>query len=175
MTKLKSLLLAALFTVGAAQAQPLVAPIGGDGVRPASASNPLPVTAVLTGTGAVTQSGTWSMQQSGTWTVQPGNTANTTAWLVQTPAVAQGSITNTATNIPSSSTAVTLSAASTHLMVTNNSETATLYVDLANGTATTGDFPIPPSSGACWDNLPAITTFKVIGSAADSTFGVVAY
>jgi hypothetical protein len=38
--------------------------------------------------GAVTQSGTWTVSgtvgatQSGTWTVQPGNTANTTAWLV---------------------------------------------------------------------------------------------
>jgi hypothetical protein len=34
--------------------------------------------------GAVTQSGSWSVAatQSGTWTVQPGNTANTTAWLV---------------------------------------------------------------------------------------------
>ena len=32
---------------------------------------------------AVTQSGTWNVGQTGTWTVQPGNTANTTPWLVQ--------------------------------------------------------------------------------------------
>lgn len=32
--------------------------------------------------GTVTVSGTVSATQSGTWTVQPGNTANTTAWLV---------------------------------------------------------------------------------------------
>lgn len=34
--------------------------------------------------GAVTQSGTWNVNasQSGTWTVQPGNTQNTTPWLV---------------------------------------------------------------------------------------------
>lgn len=31
---------------------------------------------------ASTQSGTWAVQESGIWTVQPGNTANTTAWLV---------------------------------------------------------------------------------------------
>ena len=41
------------------------------------------------GTVAATQSGTWTVSnttfaatESGTWTVQPGNTANTTAWLV---------------------------------------------------------------------------------------------
>jgi hypothetical protein len=33
-------------------------------------------------TGSVTISGTVAVTQSGTWTVQPGNTANTTAWLV---------------------------------------------------------------------------------------------
>ncbi len=58
-------------------------------VNHASAATPLPVTAVITGTvtvgaHAVTNAGTFAVQaaQSGTWTVQPGNTANTTAWLV---------------------------------------------------------------------------------------------
>jgi hypothetical protein len=37
---------------------------------------------VVDGTVAATQSGAWSVGQTGTWTVQPGNTANTTAWLV---------------------------------------------------------------------------------------------
>jgi len=72
-----------------------VAQIGGNSV-----SSTLPVS----GTVSATQSGTWTVQpgntanttawlvngtggtfpasQSGTWTVQPGNTANTTAWLV---------------------------------------------------------------------------------------------
>lgn len=44
----------------------------------------------VSGTVAATQSGTWNVgvtgtvaaTQSGTWTVQPGNTANTTPWLV---------------------------------------------------------------------------------------------
>jgi hypothetical protein len=35
-----------------------------------------------------------SATQSGTWTVQPGNTANTTAWLVNLPAVSTASITS---------------------------------------------------------------------------------
>ncbi len=34
------------------------------------------------GTWTVGQSGTWNVGQSGTWTVQPGNTANTTPWLM---------------------------------------------------------------------------------------------
>ncbi len=32
---------------------------------------------------AVSQSGSFTVSQTGTWTVQPGNTANTTPWLVQ--------------------------------------------------------------------------------------------
>lgn len=46
-------------------------------------SNPLPVT--LSGNVTVVGTGTFVTQaaQSGTWTVQPGNTANTTPWLVR--------------------------------------------------------------------------------------------
>lgn len=45
----------------------------------------IPITGTVTvGSHAVTNAGTFAVQaaQSGTWTVQPGNTANTTAWLV---------------------------------------------------------------------------------------------
>jgi hypothetical protein len=50
----------------------------------------LNVNASVTNTPAVSQSGTWNVgitgtpavTQSGTWTMQPGNTANTTPWLV---------------------------------------------------------------------------------------------
>ena len=37
---------------------------------------------LLVNTGTVTVTGTVAATESGTWTVQPGNTANTTAWLV---------------------------------------------------------------------------------------------
>lgn len=43
-------------------------------------SNPV---AVSDGAGSLTVDGTVAATQSGTWTVQPGNTANTTAWLVK--------------------------------------------------------------------------------------------
>src|SRR5687768_8299987 len=49
------------------------------------ANNDVTVTGTVTvGSHAVTNAGTFAVQaaQSGTWTVQPGNTANSTAWLV---------------------------------------------------------------------------------------------
>lgn len=74
----------------------------GVGSTAVSNSNPVPISdaggsITVDGTVAATQSGTWSTGrtwnlglsdsvnavQSGTWTVQPGNTANTTAWLVK--------------------------------------------------------------------------------------------
>jgi len=52
--------------------------------NPVSNTNPLYVAPSTTATWAATQSGAWTVAatQSGTWTVQPGNTANTTPWLV---------------------------------------------------------------------------------------------
>jgi hypothetical protein len=41
-----------------------------------------PVSGTVSVSGTTTVSGTVAATQSGTWTVQPGNTANTTAWLV---------------------------------------------------------------------------------------------
>ena len=87
----------------------------------------------------------------------------------------QGSITNTATSIPSSSTTVTLVAPSKHICICNTHSTTILYVDLAGGTATTADYPISPGTGHCFDNLPSIATFKWIGSAAAGVAGVMAW
>ena len=89
--------------------------------------------------------------------------------------VPQGSITNTATSIPSSSTAVTLVAPSKHLCICNTHSTTILYVDLANGTATSADYPISPGTGHCFDNLPSISSFRWIGSAAAGIAGVMAW
>lgn len=53
----------------------------------------LPVSLASVPSHAVTNAGTFAVQaaQSGTWTVQPGNTANTTPWLVTpTPATSGG-------------------------------------------------------------------------------------
>jgi hypothetical protein len=52
----------------------------------AAAISTLPVSLASVPSHAVTNAGTFAVQaaQSGTWTVQPGNTANTTPWLVKT-------------------------------------------------------------------------------------------
>lgn len=55
---------------------------------------------VSDGGGSLTVDGTVSATQSGTWTVQPGNTANTTPWLVtDTPSAAAGAAITPATNV----------------------------------------------------------------------------
>lgn len=51
----------------------------GDTLSTVSAAKPLPIGDAG---GSITVDGTVAATQSGTWTVQPGNTANTTAWLV---------------------------------------------------------------------------------------------
>jgi hypothetical protein len=62
-------------------------------VSPATASTPWAVTGTITAVTTITNP--VAATQSGTWTVQPGNTANTTAWLVQ---LAGQSFTNITTN-----------------------------------------------------------------------------
>ncbi len=47
------------------------------------AISPNNTVAVSDGGGSITVDGTVAATQSGTWTVQPGNTANTTAWLIR--------------------------------------------------------------------------------------------
>lgn len=89
--------------------------------------------------------------------------------------VPQGSITNTAASIPNTSTAVTLVANSKHLCICNTHATTILYVDLAGGTATSADYPVSPGTGHCFDNLPPIKSFNIIGSAASGVYGVMAW
>lgn len=74
-------------------------------------------------------SGTLGATQSGTWTVQPGNTANTTAWLVS-----QGAAANTATTLQS---AVTANGNGT-LMTVGGSSRAILTVNCATCAGGTG-------------------------------------
>lgn len=105
------------------------------GVTQPTASN-LNATVVGTGTFATQSAAT----QSGTWTVQPGNTANTTAWLVTqlTPTTAyEGNVTNTK---------VAANAAATKLrayMITNNNSLVCYlqFFNLASASVTVGTTP----------------------------------
>lgn len=105
----------------------------------------------------------------------PVPATNTNPVPITTGGVAQASITNLSASIPNASTAVTLVAASRHIRIVNNSAATILYVDLANGTATTGDTTVGPGKELSYDGGAAITTFKIIGSAAADTYSVTAW
>jgi hypothetical protein len=89
----------------------------------------------VSGTVTANQGGApWSVTQSGTFTVQPGNTANTTAWLVKS--IPNTSCTGTALVdsgiivIPASSTLVTsftVTSCVTKIFVTNTTSTAATF------------------------------------------------
>lgn len=114
----------------------------------------------VSGTVAATQSTSpWvaSAAQSGTWTVQPGNTANTTPWLVTESPAASGGLTNfhlvsaATTNL----TNIKASAGQLYCWYIYNGNAAMRKVALHNtaGTPTAGasvaiSFPIPAGSAA---------------------------
>lgn len=77
--------------------------------------------------------------QSGTWTVQPGNTANTTAWLVKESRSATGTTTSVA---DSASNQTILASNANRLGATiYNDSTVALYLKLG-ATATTSSFSV---------------------------------
>lgn len=86
----------------------------------------------------------------------------------------QGSITNTTTTIPNTSTTVTLTAASRHIILVNSHTTTIVYVDLNNATATSADFAVGPGCALTYEG-PAITSFKILGSAASGNYSVLAW
>jgi hypothetical protein len=91
------------------------------------------------------------VSQSGTWTVQPGNTANTTAWLV----TEQKSATATLANVASSASSVTLQASNSSRKGLNifNDSTAILYVKFG-ATASTSSYTVQIAAGGYYE-LPA--------------------
>jgi len=84
--------------------------------------------------------GVQAVSQSGTWTVQPGNTANTTAWLVNQATSATG----TKTSVASSASSVTILAsnASRKGAMVYNDSTQVLYLDLSGGTASNASYSV---------------------------------
>lgn len=120
---------------------------------PASSSNPIPVS-IEGGTGG---------SVAVTSTVNPTGTTAANA-------------TSVTAAIPATSTTVTLTAASSNITLWNYSSTATLYFQPNSaGTATTSNFGIPPGFAFTFTGLPAISSFKVIGSAASGNYGVFAH
>lgn len=106
---------------------------------------------------ALPVSGTLAATQSGTWTVQPGNTANTTAWLVsQNPTTAGGLSIYRALDANATGANVKASAGQLYGYYIFNAAAATRYVKLYNkATAPTVGtdtpvltIPIPAGAGA---------------------------
>lgn len=94
-----------------AQSSPLsLTTAGALRVDSSATTQPVSGSVSISGTPSVSVGNTPSVAQSGTWTVQPGNTANTTPWLVQPCAgsgngwsvVSETALTNTVVTIKSS-------------------------------------------------------------------------
>lgn len=82
--------------------------------------------------------------QSGTWTVQPGNTANTTAWLVNAGQVASANNDGSCVSVSTTTTVLASNASRRQAaIVARMSNTDTVFIKFG-ATATTADFPLEP-------------------------------
>lgn len=99
--------------------------------------------------------------QSGTWTVQPGNTANTTAWLVKE----EPSTTATVSSVSSSATNVTILAsnASRKGAAVYNDSTQVLYLKLGTTASSTSYTVQIPSGGYFELPNPKVYTGQIDG------------
>lgn len=89
---------------------------------------------------------------------------------------AQNDTINTTASVPDTSTTITLSSTRTylHVLVKTDPAAAVLYVDFANGTATSGDFRVEPGGAILIEGVP-ISAFKIIGASALGTYSVLAW
>ena len=96
--------------------------------------------------------------QSGTWTVQPGNTANTTAWLVQTANLSSSSV----TSVASSTSNVTLLASNSARKGATvfNDSTAILYLKFG-ATASATSYTVQIAAGGYYE-FPGPTVYSGI-------------
>lgn len=100
---------------------------------------------------------TQAASQSGTWTVQPGNTANTTPWLVQVVPATSGGLTKYHLVSAASTNATNVKASAGQLcgwyIYNSNAAVRKVAFHDTSGTPTAGasvyfSFPIPPGGGA---------------------------
>lgn len=96
----------------------------------------------------VTSAPTTAVSQSGTWTVQPGNTANTTPWLVAEQKSATAAITSVTAAV--ASTTVLAANANRKGMMLYNDSTAILYLAFA-ATASTTSYTLQVAAGGYYE------------------------
>jgi phage protein U len=122
---------------------------------------------------------TQPVSQSGTWTVQPGNTANTTPWLVQTvPGTASGWSVSSQTALTNTKVAVKSSAGNFGGYMMYNPNASAVYIqvfDVASASVTLGTttptyvIPLPASAGANVEFRNGITHSTAITVAVTTT------
>ena len=132
----------------------------------ASNQDALPITDNA-GSLTVDNAGTFAVQaaQSGTWTVQPGNTANSTAWLVKGIRAA----TPTQTSVTASATSVSILASNSSRLgaAVYNDSTAILYLKLG-ATASTTSFTVAMAASSYYE-VPFQYTGAIDGIWASAT------
>jgi len=100
--------------------------------------------------------------QNGTWTVQPGNTANTTPWLVKESV----SATATNSNVASSASSVTILASNANRLGATvfNDSTQILYLNLAGNAASSTNYTVQLQSNAYYElPTPHLYTGAITG------------
>ena len=99
----------------------------------------------------VTVTGTVAVTQSGVWTVQPGNTANTTAWLVKELRSSSGALTTVADNA-ASTTILASNSARIKAIITNDSS-ARLYLRFEAAAASTSNYVVSLAQHETWEEF----------------------
>lgn len=117
---------------------------------------------------------TLAVTQSGVWTVQPGNTANTTAWLVTgtggTFPITQAAFTSLVTGqqaVTTSAVALTTNTASRVCVKVLSAGTQTIYFGPAGVTTGTGQ-ELQPGDGWCGAVSNTDKIFVIAGGAGSS-------
>lgn len=117
-------------------------------------------------------SGTVTATQSGAWTVQPGNTANTTPWLVTLPAA---TLTDRSGTITSGGDAQQLAAAnaSRHGFMMQNTSIGELWINELGGTASAASPSIRISAGQLYESplgATSVLAISIFGATTAQTF-----
>lgn len=155
-------------TIGALTANQSVNNAQVNGVA-VSTGNGVSGTGVQRVTIASDSTGTIAATQSGTWTVQPGNTANSTPWLVTDTAATSGGLSIVTGSVGATATAIKASAGQLYGYHLFNTTAAVAYVQIFNvavgsvtlgTTAPTFSIGIPASGGVTvnWDKGIAFGT-----------------